>query len=184
MFPTIHCATARTVASRFLTCREEAPVIVNECPCCRWLLRGSGASVKSLSALLAMADGGDGTHPAVTSSDCARSYALLRAGVAACASTNLLARVPLTRLWEILRVVYNLQPVAFPEGQVRRRPRLVVIERHKRSNASYRKHTFGEQYRLKKTFPIKVHLQKPDFTSVLALDDSLCNFMNLQSSSW
>lgn len=72
MFPTIHCMAVRTVASRF---SEDAQAIVSECPRCRWLWRGSGASVKSLSALLAIADGADGTRAAVTSSGCARFFA-------------------------------------------------------------------------------------------------------------
>lgn len=38
-----------------------------------------------------------------------------------------------------LRVVHNLQPVAFPEGQVAHCPRLVVVQRHKCSDASCKK---------------------------------------------
>lgn len=135
--------TARTVASRFLAWGEDAQVIADECLYCRRLLRGSGESVKGLSALLAMADGGDGTRPAVTSSDCTRSHARLRALPCVCLQ---IACVPgTTWLRGLLRVVYNLQPVAFPEGQIRRRPWLVVIQRHKRSDASCRKHIFGEK---------------------------------------
>lgn len=47
---------------------------------------------------------------------------------------------------EILRVVYNLQSVAFPEGQIRRCPRLIVVQRHERSDPSCRKHQFVEKY--------------------------------------
>lgn len=62
---------------------------------------------------------------------------------------------------EILRVVYNLQPVAFPEGQIGRRPRLVVVQRHKRSHTSCRKRTFGgEKNSLKEKFCINICLKK------------------------
>lgn len=54
--------------------------------------------------------------------------------------------VPAIVCTEILRVVYNLQSVAFPEGQIRRCPRLIVVQRHKCCDASCRKHQFGEKY--------------------------------------
>lgn len=84
---------------------------------------------------------------------------------------------------EILRVVYNLQPVAFPEGQVGRRPRLVVVQRHKRGHASCRRRTIGGGGRgeaLKKSFGATFTFNKPDFTAVPSLDD--CNILDLTSA--
>lgn len=73
---------------------------------------------------------------------------LLRAGAAMCARKSVCSPPPPSSpgdatTAEILRVVYNLQPVAFPEGQVGRRPRLVVVQRHKRGHASCRRRTIG-----------------------------------------
>lgn len=77
-----------------------------------------------------MADGGDQSRPAVTGS-------AMRAAAAMHACKIHLPRCPCDGVAaEILRVVYNLQPVAFPEGQIGRCPRLVVVQRHKRCHAS------------------------------------------------
>lgn len=73
---------------------------------------------------------------------------LLRAGAAMCARKPV-APPPIPSFLgdgvtaKILRVVYNLQPVAFPEGQVGCRPRLVVVQRHKGGHASCKRCTIG-----------------------------------------
>lgn len=84
---------------------------------------------------------------------CSLTRARLYSAAVTCAPANLFPSrlceaVPQERAAEeeaggfrLLRVVDNLQLVAFSKGQVRRRPWLVVVERHERSDASCKETT-------------------------------------------
>lgn len=175
IFHTIGHTTARNVTSRLLRCGRETQVIVNEYPLCRWFLRGSGCARKV--AFCSVCDG------RWRRSESPRSYRLrnARSRCHACLQ-NPFAPCPCDGVAaEILRVVYNLQPVAFPEGQIGRCPRLVVVQRHKRCHASCRKRKRrGKKTALKKNF---VSTFAPDFTAVPVLDDTHCDILNINLPS-